>query len=119
MPKESFHTPKHNDLEFRPLKKKKKTKLQERKWRDVCIYFVSKKKAKLSICIQWVLLDLLLHLFYQISLQQFLLFPQNNKNHEPHAKWWVSHDLLQLLSLKLLRGFNSYYEMMQRIISMC
>lgn len=118
MPKDSFHTSKHNYLEFRTLKKKK-SKLQERKWRDVCVYFVLKKKEKLNICTQWVLLYLLLHLFYQISWQQFLLFPQNKKTHELDAKQRVSHDLLQLLSLKPLRGFDSYYELMQPTLSMC
>lgn len=58
-------------------------------------------------------LDPLLHLFHQTSLQLFLFFPRNNKTHELQAKWRVSHDLLQLLSLKLLSGFDSYYEMMQ------
>lgn len=63
-------------------------------------------EQKESACMQWVLLDPLLHLLHQIPLQLFLFFPRNNKTHELQAKWPVSHNLLQLLSLKLLRGFD-------------
>lgn len=58
--------------------KRKKSLSYKRKWRDVHVYFVL-KKAKLSICIQWMLVDTWLHLCYQISLQQCLLFPPNNQ----------------------------------------